>query len=139
MLPERIKIKVVELQDGEPKEVEKEYFYSFGFNSITKFRKAENLTVSKTAELFVELLKPVKERDVDKVAEANENFGKLFYYAIEEGMRVVKVKNDLSIDDVQAFLNNPSNIGATNKIASVYADSSVQGEEGGEEKKNQLP
>lgn len=129
MLPDRISLKQVVEENDELKEVEKQYFYIFSYNSINSFRKAEGLTLEGFANIFSELVKPEDERDLEKVADANEYFGKLFYHALKEGMRIARKELDLTLEDVQAYINDPDNFESTVKIASSYQDSAFKPEE----------
>lgn len=125
MLPDKIQIKLAEKVDGELIEVEKTYYYKFGYNAINKFRKSAGLSLNDFAEIFGEFGKPEEERDIEKMAQANEYFGKLFFHAVEEGMRIAKSEMDLSEEDIHGFLNDPENFESTTKIAGVYMDSAT--------------
>lgn len=139
MLPDKITIKQLIEEDGELKGVEKDYYYIFSYNSINSFRKAEGLTLEAFADIFSELVKPEEERDMEKVADANEYFGKLFYHAIKEGMRMTRKELDLTVEDVQAYINDPDNFEDTVKIAGSYQDAAFKPEEGKKKVKTPTP
>ena len=129
MLPDKIKIKTLELVDGSPLEVEKDYFYQFNYNTITALRKAEGMSIAEVSSLFGELAKPEDERDMEKMAKANEYFGKFFFHALTEGQRMIKQPFSLSESDVQLFLNDPDNYSLTSEVAKSYAESTFKAED----------
>jgi len=111
MLPNKINIKTIEVIDGDVAEVETSVFIIYNYNSRNAFLKANNLKYSDFGEIFKNLL-PNKDKDgnlidydINKTEDAGLKFGQLTYFAIAEGMRMVKQDFKLTEKDVLAHLN----------------------------------
>ena len=97
MLPEKITISKIEKVDGEHKEVSRDYFFKFNFNSINEFRKVENIEFSEFNKIFGGL----ETGSFDSV----EKVGLLFYYALKEGCRIMSEDFNLTPEDVLIYIN----------------------------------
>ena len=96
MIPQSIEIAVIKEVNNELVEVSQRYFYEFNFNAGNAFRRAEGLDYNEYM---------AKINDEEDQFEISEGVGKFFYYALQEGQRIVNKEFDLSIEDVLRWVN----------------------------------
>jgi hypothetical protein len=123
MLPEKINI-TLPILNGELKEVEKEYYYKFNFNAINSFRKDEGINF----EEFNDVFSGLEKGDFNSI----ERIGKLFYYAIKEGMRICGLECDIKVEDVLLWMNESGE--NFSEVIGKYSDSVSQVEDSGKKK-----